>query len=50
MPPLRVEDHFFFLRRGATGEFSPAFQGWDQANSFDNLFVASATVERFIRR
>jgi hypothetical protein len=40
MPPLRVEALLFSLRRRATGEFSPAFQGWDQANSFDNLFVA----------
>jgi len=37
------------LRRRATIEFSPAFQGWDQAQTH-NHFVASATVETFNRR
>ena len=37
------------LRRRATVEFSPVFQGWDQAPTH-NLFVALATVEIFSRR
>jgi hypothetical protein len=37
------------LRRRATIEFSPAFQGWDQAPTH-NHFVALATVEIFNRR
>jgi len=36
-------------RRRATIEFSPVFQGWDQASTY-NLFVASATVVVFNRR
>ncbi len=37
------------LRRRATVEFSPAFQGWDHTLTH-NFFVASATVEMFNRR
>jgi len=63
MPPLPVEDRWLstgfawlspltsldVLRRRATVEFSPVFQGWDRTPTY-NPFVALATVETLTRR